>query len=114
MKKEVSFSPQWKKYGALLVFITLSLHYTAFSQTQLTITGTVIDSVDAGPLPGVSVLVEGTTLGSQTDRDGKYAILASKGSVLVFRFVGYNQKRMVVADQTVINVRLISLSVGLI
>lgn len=112
MRKYFLLFHLWKKYCALSI-LALCWHFTAFTQTRLIITGTVVDSVDAGPLPGVSVLVQGTTGGTQTDVDGKFSINASKGSVLLFNYLGYRQQRVVVGDQTNINIRLGSSSQGL-
>jgi Ca-activated chloride channel family protein len=63
----------------------------AFAQ-QKTITGLV--SEKAGPLPGVNVLVKGTSRATQTDFDGKYSIQASKGETLVFNFIGYQSSQV--------------------
>ena len=61
---------------------------------ERTITGTVTDG--AGPLPGVSVIIKGTTIGTETDFDGKYAINAKNGDILLFSFVGMtNQEKTV-------------------
>ncbi|MFH4968475.1 TonB-dependent receptor [Gaetbulibacter sp. M240] len=62
------------------------------------VTGTVSD--DSGPLPGVSVVVKGTTTGTTTDFDGKYSISASNGDVLVFTYVGYEKQEVTVSGRT--------------
>jgi TonB-linked SusC/RagA family outer membrane protein len=54
---------------------------------EKTITGTLSDS--SGTLPGVSVVIKGTSKGTQTDFDGKYSIIAKTGDVLSFSYVGY-------------------------
>ena len=51
------------------------------------ISGSVTD--DTGPLPGASVVVEGTTTGTTTDFDGNFTIDASSNAVLMFSYVGY-------------------------
>ncbi len=53
---------------------------------QKTISGIVSD--DSGPLPGVSIIIKGTRTGTETDFDGKYAIQAQVGNVLVYSYVG--------------------------
>ena len=59
-----------------------------FSMQAQSISGTVTD--DNGlPLPGATVVVEGTSNGVSTDFDGNYSINASMGNTLVFSFVGY-------------------------
>ena len=60
-------------------------NFLIYAQKE-TITGMVSD--ESGPLPGVSVLIKGTTTGTETDFDGKYSIEAEIGDVLVFSFVG--------------------------
>src|SRR5690606_22286608 len=72
---------------------------------SLQVTGTVTDA-DGMPLPGVNVIVRGTNTGSTTDFDGKYAVNATQGQVLVFSFVGYVTQNVTVSTQSVINVSL--------
>ena len=67
------------------------------------VSGTVTD--ESGPLPGVSVIVKGTTTGTTTDFDGNYVINASNGTVLVFSYVGYDTKEIAVKG-SVLNVTL--------
>src|SRR5690606_37718290 len=60
------------------------------------------------PLPGVSVVLKGTTLGIVTDGTGRYTIsLPDKSGVLVFSFVGYASQEVPVSDQTTIDIGLI-------
>lgn len=70
------------------------------------ITGTVTSVEDGQPLVGVSVLVKGTSVGTTTDINGKYAINANEGDVLQFRYVGYQLQEITVGAQTVIDVVL--------
>ncbi len=67
------------------------------------VSGTVID--ETGPLPGVSVIVKGTTTGTTTDFDGNYLINANTGDVLVFSYVGYDTLEKTVSG-AVMNVTL--------
>lgn len=62
------------------------------------ISGTVKD--ESGPLPGVSVIVKGTTNGTTTDFDGNYSITANNGDTLVFSYVGYDTQEVVVSGST--------------
>lgn len=77
----------------------------AFAQEQ-EITGTVIDSEEEEPLPGVNVAIQGTTVGTTTDVQGNYTITASPDDVLIFSFVGYTTVEEVVGDRTVIDVEM--------
>jgi len=71
------------------LFILMLIAGTAIAQDR-TITGTVTGKDDGLPLPGVSVVVQGTKNGTQTGADGKYVISAPSGSVnLVFSYLGY-------------------------
>ncbi|MEZ4906042.1 MAG: TonB-dependent receptor plug domain-containing protein, partial [Spirosomataceae bacterium] len=71
------------------------------------ITGTVIDE-NKDPLPGVSIVMKGTTQGTTTDEFGKYKItVPNPKSVLVFTFIGYLSKEEVVGNKSVINVSLV-------
>lgn len=72
---------------------------------QTTVSGKVADENDQ-PLPGVSVLVEGTTTGAATDLEGVYSITVNKGASLAFSFIGYKTQIVPVGDQQTINVVL--------
>ena len=65
-----------------------------------TVTGTVTDD-SSQPLPGVTIIVKGTTMGSATDFDGNYSISANNGDVLVFSFVGFDTQEITVTGNTV-------------
>lgn len=65
----------------------------------------VVTDADGG-LPGVSVTVQGTTTGVQTDFDGNYSIKASQGDVLVYSYLGYKTELRTVGSETVINVTM--------
>ena len=83
------------------------------AQENKKISGVVTD--DQGEtLPGVSVVVKGTSIGVSTDIDGKYQIeVPSKGAILVFSFVGMDPKEVAVNDQTQLNITLKSASESL-
>ena len=81
---------------------------TAVPQVQSRkITGKVIDE-DGNPLPGVAVLIEGTTIGVATDMDGKYDLTCPemKDIVLKFSYIGMKPKSVVVGNKTVVDVTL--------
>lgn len=94
----------------------LCLFFVAFSfgaYAQKTVTGTVKD--DGGePLPGVTVIVKGTTAGTTTDIDGNYSISGiADDATLVFSFVGMRPIEVLVGTQTVINVSMEADAIGL-
>ena len=84
-----------------------------FAQQQIPVSGKVTDSGNA-PLPGVTVVIKGTTNGTVTDADGKYSLANVPGDgVLVFSFVGMKSQEIDVAGQTIINVVLQDETIGL-
>ena len=91
----------WK---LLLVFLTMVPALT-FAQNQ-TITGIVTDNATGDPLPGVTIIIKGTTTGTVTMVDGEYSINANPGQTLVFSSIGYTSKEIVVDENTVLNVQL--------
>lgn len=89
----------------LLLAMLLSCNVIAFSQT-IKITGTVVDSVESKSIPNVSVHVSGTNKRTQSDVNGKFSIEAAADAILVFKSIGFNEKRIPVNKREVINVRL--------
>ncbi|WP_052823326.1 TonB-dependent receptor plug domain-containing protein [Neotamlana sedimentorum] len=77
------------------------------STQNKTITGTVVSADDSLGIPGVNVLVKGTSNGVVTDFDGNYSITVnSNQAVLVFSYIGYETKEVVVGNQSTINISL--------
>lgn len=74
-------------------------------EQEITVSGNVTDESGA-PLPGVNILLLGTSKGTQTDFDGNYSISAQSSSILSFSFVGFVTKKVTVGNQTTINVVL--------
>ncbi len=72
-----------------------------------TVSGLVTDSGDGSPLSGVSVVVQGSTVGSLTDADGRYSVSASAKDVLIFSFIGMVSQSITVGNSTTINVNLV-------
>ena len=72
---------------------------------EKTVTGLVKDNYGQ-PLPGVNILIQGTTTGTQTDFDGNYSIKVKDGAVLVFSYVGMTTKTLEVGERTILNVIL--------
>ena len=83
-----------------LISLLFLLVQTTFAQTQ-TITGTVKNKADGIPIPGVTVLIKGTTKSSVTDLDGKYAIVAAPTDVLVFSYIGFETKEFKATSSTI-------------
>src|SRR5690554_2162128 len=90
-----------------MVFMSVPLALTVQGQNtiQVTIKGKVTDE-EGVPIPGVTVSVPDTGIGTATDIGGNYSLDATPGSVLVFSFIGYQTQRISVDDQSIINVSL--------
>ena len=91
------------RYFLLVFFLGISV---ASAFAQIKIMGTVTDASNQSTIPGVSVVVKGTTSGTLTDINGKYAINADEKAVLVFSFIGYTSQEVPVTGQTKIDVSL--------
>lgn len=93
-----------KKTFFLLLGFCLVLNASA---QQKTISGKVTGAADGMSLPGVNVIIKGTSIGTSTDFDGNYSIDAKQqGAILVFSYVGYVSKEVSVGSATTINVSL--------
>ncbi len=74
-------------------------------EQQLTVSGIVTD--ETGPLPGVNIVIKGTTRGTTTDAQGNYRLqIPDKNTVLQFTFIGYQTTEIKVGDKTVIDVKM--------
>ncbi len=82
----------------LALFVQLS-----FAQ-QKTVSGTI--SEGGQPLPGVTVIVKGTTTGTQSDFDGKYSISAKQGDVLEFSYIGLKTQTVTVGSSNTVNITM--------
>ncbi len=89
---------------AILLFALLSITTSVFAQ-EVTVTGKVTDMKGDG-LPGVSITVKGTTKGSNTDMDGNYTVSASPTETLVFSFIGFSSKEVLVGNQSKLDVQM--------
>lgn len=81
------------------LLMTLCLH-----AQQRTVTGKVTDGSDGTALPGVSILVKGTSTGTASDASGNYSINVSPGDILVFSFIGFASQEVTVGEQTTVSV----------
>ena len=92
---------------ATVLTLLLAFPYLLFAQT--TVSGTVTGEDTNESLPGVNVLVKGTTLGTVTDIDGNYSLSVSEGAeTLVFSSVGYSSREVPINNRSTINVSLAS------
>ncbi|HPX08593.1 MAG TPA: TonB-dependent receptor [Tenuifilaceae bacterium] len=88
---------------ALLAFVGINI----LQAQTVQVTGTVTSAEDGMPIPGVSVMVKGTTIGTSTDIDGKYALsVPQTATVLVYSFVGMRTQEIEIGGRTTINIVL--------
>jgi len=93
------------RLNVILAFFMALVVQISFAQDK-TISGSVSD--ETGPLPGVNVIIKGSTSGTETDFDGNYTIKASQGQTLVFSYVGMETVEKVVGPESTLNVSMIS------
>ncbi|NBC83141.1 MAG: SusC/RagA family TonB-linked outer membrane protein [Bacteroidetes bacterium] len=100
-----------KRFTGLFVFLLLL--GSSFLIAQETVTGVVTSAEDGEPIPGVSVVVDGTTIGTITDIQGEYSItVPSDTASLRFSFVGLEKQTLPVAGQTQIDVVMNPTAIG--
>ena len=93
------------KFSVILTLLLALVVQISFAQNK-NVSGTVSDN-NGLPLPGATVVIEGTSTGVSTDFDGNYSISASVGDVLVFSYVGYSNQSQTVGASNTINVSMV-------
>jgi len=95
-----------KKFLLMSLFLLSALLHEAMAQNR-TVTGRVIDATNNDGLPGVTILVKGTQVGTATDATGNYSInVPEGGTTLVFSFVGYTTTERAIGNSTTLNIAL--------
>ncbi|HEY5688841.1 MAG TPA: SusC/RagA family TonB-linked outer membrane protein, partial [Yeosuana sp.] len=92
------------KFSGILTLLLAFVVQLTFAQEK-TISGTITDNSGI-PLPGVNVIIKGTTKGAQSDFDGKYSINASVGDILLFSYVGMKEAQKTVGASNTISVTM--------
>lgn len=105
MKQHLKQTSSCRTIRILLFSLSILFAYVTNGYAQNMITGVVTD-VTGGPLPGVSVMEKGTTIGTTTDINGKFSINASSQSTLIFTYIGMTKQEVKVNGQRTINVTL--------
>lgn len=90
----------------IILFFLFFAVVIVYAQQQITVTGKVIQASDNQPIPGVTVVVKGTSNGTITDFEGNYTIGAPGNATLVFSFVGLETQEVPITNRSVINVSL--------
>ncbi|WP_332369423.1 SusC/RagA family TonB-linked outer membrane protein [Spirosoma telluris] len=90
----------------LLTQLLLCLFAIPLIAQNRAITGKITSSEDGSPLPGVTILVKGTTQGTTTNSDGTFQISAAKGAVLQVSFIGFASESVKIENQSSVNLAL--------
>ncbi len=111
MKKELHYFNKTPFIIGIMLFLIMefTLKQEAFSQdiNDISIRGTITGEEEKTTLPGVNVMVKGTTLGTVTDIDGNYSLnVPDENTTLVFSYIGYISQEALVGGRTVIDITL--------
>ncbi|WP_298540718.1 TonB-dependent receptor [uncultured Aquimarina sp.] len=90
----------------IALLLSLLYHFTSYGQESYELTGIVTSIETNTPIPGVSVLVVGTSTGAVTDFDGKYTIKVKSGDVVQFSYIGLTTKNVTISGQTTLDVSM--------
>jgi TonB-linked SusC/RagA family outer membrane protein len=97
----------------LMAFLFMGALSLKAQDALLDITGTVIDKEDNSPLPGVTVMLKGTTTGTVTDIDGIYTIKAPDDGTLVFSYIGMQTQEVAINGRTSVELSMTADAIGL-
>lgn len=92
LTKKINFM----RHISLLLLMTLGVSLFGYAQ----VSGKITDASDGMPIPGVTVIVQGTNVGTSSDFDGNYTIEAKTGDVLNFTFIGLKSQTLIVSSTT--------------
>jgi TonB-dependent starch-binding outer membrane protein SusC len=96
------FYLSFSRYVTVLLMLTTTM---AWSQSR-TVTGKVTASDDGSAMPGVNIVVKGTSTGTTSDVEGRYSVSVADNATLIFTFVGYATQEVSVGAQSEVNVTL--------
>lgn len=94
-----------KNLKVVLFLVALLSFNLSYAQVK-TVTGKVNDAENGEPLPGVTIVVKGTTQGTITNFDGEYTAKVEEGQTLTFSFIGYTTQEIVIGSNNSLNVEL--------
>lgn len=95
-----------KNISVMTLLMVIVFSGASLAQQQIDISGQVTDNLNE-PLPGASVVVEGTTIGTSTDSEGQFEITAEETATLVFSYIGFKTQRIPVEGRSRIDVTLV-------
>src|SRR5690554_5906895 len=92
----------------LLAFFMVGIMLIGSAFAQRIVSGTVTSQEDGSTIPGVSVQVSGTSVGTQTDADGRYSLtVPATATTINFSFIGFVKQSVTIGNQTTVNVSLV-------
>jgi len=95
-----------RKNLKVVLFLVAMLSFSLGYAQVKTVTGKITDAENSEPLPGVTIVVKGTTNGTITNFDGEFSINVEEGQTLAFSFIGYTSQEVVVGASNVIDLQL--------
>ena len=95
-----------RKNLKVVLFLFAMLSFSLGYAQVKTVTGTVSDAGNDEPLPGVTIVVKGTTQGTITDFDGNFSIDVEQGQTIVLSYIGYTPQEVVITASNLLNVKL--------
>ena len=95
-----------RKNLKVVLFLFAMLSFSLGYAQVKTVTGTVSDAGNDEPLPGVTIVVKGTTQGTITDFDGNFSIDVEQGQTIVLSYIGYTPQEVVISASNQLNVKL--------
>lgn len=90
----------------LMITVVLLYQFASYAQGKRTVSGLIISAENNQPVPGVNVLIKGTSNGTVTDFDGLYSIEAVPGDVLQFSYLGFVTQSITITNQTIVDITL--------
>ena len=95
-----------RKNLKVVLFLFAMLSFSLGYAQVKTVTGTVSDAGNGEPLPGVTIVVKGTTQGTITDFDGNFSIDVEQGQTIVLSYIGYTPQEVLITASNLVNVQL--------
>jgi TonB-linked SusC/RagA family outer membrane protein len=96
----------WKIKVLMLTLVFLMQGLAALAQNKQTVSGKITSGSDNSALPGVSILIKGTTNGVASDANGNFSMQAAPSDVLVISYIGFVSREVTVGNQTTLNISL--------
>lgn len=104
-KNQVNQTMKKLLHRSLILLVCWSLSFSLLAQER-TISGKVTSAADNSILPGVSIVVKGTSKGTTTDGNGEFKVAVPNNATLIFSYIGYLRQEVKVGSSNVINILL--------